>query len=188
MPSHTANRLWHCDIDSDLDGFVSWGIDNDIPVWLLSFLRLKPELLNTFDPDKRENATERVWEMVARSLGDAPPYQMVYKVAAGYVGDGPAGVLAAFYKNLAEMPDPDAVLLDPKGHPIPAKLDVRYALCGALADRADVNNFDRVVTFVDRLDQKEMTIYTVRDAVQRKPELTKTRTFIEFATKNAGAF
>ena len=187
MPSHTANRLFHMDMESDLNGWCDWAVDNDIPLWIVAFLRFKPALLNDFSPDRRENPTERTWEMFGRAAGEDCPKELTYTLAKGFLGEGAATEVSAFRDVMEEMPNPDAVLLDPKGSPVPEKLSAKYALCGALAHRASKVNFDSLVEYVGRLPA-EFGVLCVRGAYKRHPEVATTKAFINWSMKNANVF
>lgn len=188
MPSHTSNRLCHFDIESDINGWTRWALGAGIPLWIISFLNMKPALLNAFDPDKRENPTERSWEMFARAAGDDLPVEMTATLASAFVGEGAAHEVAAFRRDMEEMPDPAQVLLDPKGTPIPPKLSVKYAICTALADRTTKGNFDSVLTYLGRMPEKEFEVLGVRAAYQRHPEIVSTRAFVEWSSRNSNVF
>lgn len=187
MPSHTANRLCHFDMESDLNGWTKWALDSNIPLWVIAFLQFKPALLNAFDPDKRENPTERSWEMFARAAGNDLPQEMTATLAKAFVGEGAATEVAIFRRDMEEMPDPNQVLLDPKGTPVPPKLSVKYAICTALAERATRGNFDSIVTYLGRMPQ-EFEVLGVRAAYQRNKEVSGTRAFIEWSTRNSNVF
>lgn len=181
MPSHTANRLAHFDMESDLKGWQMWGIKAGLPMWIISFLGFRPNLLNAFDPDKRENPTERSWEMFARAAGDNLPLDLTMTLAQSFVGEGAAAEVAAFRRVEAEMPNPDACLLDPKGSPLPNSLAANYAMASAMAHRATKQNFDSVLAYMGRMD-KQYEVLCVRSAYIRKPEIAKTAAFLTWST------
>ena len=192
MPSHTANRIAHFDMDSDLDGWCEWAVtEGNIPINVVAFLKFKPALLNDFDPDRRENPTERTWEMVGRALGGAAVeyvhHNKVFRVARSLVGEGPAAELAGFYEIAATMPNPDAVIMDPSNAPLPTELSAKFAICGALAARANQNNLDRVLTYVSRLE-RQFEVMALKDALRRNSGLMATRAFVTWASKNGDVF
>ena len=187
MPSHTANRLFHMDMESDLNGWTEWAIDAGLPMWVVAFVRFKPGLLNDFNADRRENPTERTWEMFARAAGDDCPVGLTFTLAKGFLGEGVAAEVQAFRQIMEEMPNPDAVMLDPKGSPVPDSLGAKYALCGALAQRVNKTNFESLAIYADRLPP-EFGVLAVRDAYRLKPEVASCKAFIQWASKNSGVF
>jgi hypothetical protein len=89
-----------------------------------------------------------------------------------------------FLKIYRELPDPDAVLVDPAGSPVPADPAALYAICGALSRKSSVNNFGRVVQYGGRLPV-EFSVLLVRDSVKLHPEVQKSRAFIEWSSVNS---
>lgn len=180
MPSHTANRLAHFDMESDLKGWQSWAIKAGLPLWIVSFLGFRPNLLNAFDADKRENPTERSWEMFARAAGNDLPLDLTMTLAQSFVGEGAAAEVAAFRRVEAEMPNPDACLLSPSTSPLPDSLAAKYAMAGAMANRATKQNIGAVLEYMGRLE-KQYEVLTMRSAYVRKPEITATAAFLTWA-------
>ena len=187
MPSHTANRFFHMDMESDFQAWSMWALKSSIPTWVVAYINMKPGNLNTFDPDKRENATERTWEMFARAAGEDIPAEDVAELARGFLGEGIAAELQAFRKVMDDMPNPDGCLLDPKGSPLPNTLSGKYAMAGAMASRARKGNFDSVIAYMGRLE-KQFEVLTVRSAYLQHPEITATAAFIGWAAENATVF
>lgn len=187
MPSHTANRLYHIDMESDYQGWCLWALKHNIPVWIVAYINMKPANLNCFDPDKRENATERTWEMFARAAGEDAPTDLVGDLARGFLGEGIAAELVAFRKVMDDMPNPDGCLLDPKNSPLPNTLSGKYAMAGAIASRARRGNFDSVLAYMGRME-KQFEVLTVRSAYIQHPEITGTAAFITWAAANASVF
>lgn len=187
MPSHTANRLFHMDMESDYQAWSVWALKQQLPVWAVAYINMKPANLNCFDPDKRENATERSWEMFCRSITEESGPEEVGQIARGYLGDGIAAELQAFRKVMDDMPNPDGCLLDPKNAKLPETLSGKYAMAGAMASRAKKGNFDSVLTYMGRLE-KQFEVLTVRSAYIANPEITATGAFITWAAENASVF
>jgi hypothetical protein len=188
MPSHTANRLAHFDMDSSLDSFKAFWITNDLPVYILSFLNFKPGLLNAFDPDKRENATERMWEMFARgSGGDSLPLDDTMTMAKAFLGEGIAAELHAFRKAMVEMPNPDTCIADPTGAPLPPSLAAKYAIAGALAHRVTTKNIEAIITYMGRLE-KQFEVLAVRESFARVPSIMATPCMLKWSNANSNIF
>lgn len=187
MPTHTANRLAHIDIHSDLDGWVTWALGAGIPIWVIAFLKFKPELLNAFDPDKRENPTERTWEMFARAAGEDLPLHMTQRLAQSFVGEGAAAEVASFRQIMDDMPNPDGVLLNPDAVEIPESLGGKYAMAGALAQRASKGSIEAIMRYTSRMP-KEFDVLCIRGAFSKEKSIASTRAFIEWSAKNAEVF
>lgn len=184
MPAPLANRFVHIDFDVHFDDWRQWALANGIKPEVVNFISFRPGLLNDFDPDKRAFPTPRSWEFVSRIIDSNATTEVERALVAGAVGDGAASELANFLKIYRNLPDPDAVLMNPKKFEVPKDPATLYALCGALAARASEANFERLVEYCDRM-KPEFQVLTVRDSVARNRDLSYTKTFSAWATKNS---
>lgn len=184
MPAPLANRFVHIDFEVHFDDWRAWAIAAGIKPEVVNFINFRPGVLNDFDPDKRAFPTPRAWEFVDRVLGSNSNPIVERGLIAGAVGDGASAEFAAFLKIFRNLPNPDAILMNPKNAPVPTDLATLYALCGALAARASEANFERLVEYCDRL-KEEFQVLCVRDAVTRNRDLASTQAFTDWAVKNA---
>lgn len=187
MISSLMDRFVHVDFEVDPIQWVGWGIDNGIRTEVLAFIRFRPELLSEFDPRERVSPTPRSWQAVSDLIPHIAEPEIEYGVFSGTVGEGAAAEFMAFLKIARELPDPDAVLMDPAGAIIPTEPASLYALCGALAYRASEHNAGPLVAYADRLksqDQGEFGVLLVTDAVRRDKDVTQTRAYIKWAAEN----
>jgi hypothetical protein len=99
----------------------------------------------------------------------------------GDVGEGPAAEFCGFLKIFRKLPNPDAILLNPKTAEVPNDPATLFALVGALAYKTTPQNFARAMTYVSRLTPEFSVLY-VRDAIRRKPEIQATPEFIKWAS------
>lgn len=184
MPAPLANRFTHIDFDVHFDDWRTWAMANNIRPEVVNFINFRPGILNDFDPDKRAFPTPRSWEFVNRILDSDTSPIVERSLIAGAVGDGAASEFVAFLKIFRDLPNPDAVLMNPKTAVVPTDLATLYALCGALAARASDANFERLVEYCGRL-KEEFQVLCVRDAVTRNRDLAQTQAFTDWAIKNA---
>jgi hypothetical protein len=89
-----------------------------------------------------------------------------------------------FRRIYSQLPNIDALLLDPKNAQVPSDPAVRYAITGALARKATVDNIDRIMAYTSRLPA-EFAVMTIKDSIKLAPKITSTRAFIEWSTANA---
>lgn len=179
MPNALANRLCHIDVESNLDSWVEWAINNGVDHSLIAFLRFRPDLLNTYEDhvkNKRKGmafATERQWHAVDDFLkGNASADDaLTYAVVAGLVGEGPAAEYVGFRKVWHNMPSIDGILIDPASAVLPEDAATQYAVMTALAGRACYDNAKQCFDYVDRMTatgRSDMSMLFVRDMVQRQ--------------------
>jgi hypothetical protein len=183
ITSKLANRTRRFDFTENLDDWSEWALDNDLPVELIQFMRFRPGLLSEFDANRFCNPTPRSWERVSY-IPDSLPEQLFFDNVAGEVGEGAAAEYTGFRKIFRALPNIDALLLDPKGADVPDDPAVRFAITGALARKATKDNFDRITTYTARLP-KEFDVMTVKDALKLCKDVQNTRSFSEWATRNA---
>lgn len=191
----------------DPDAWCQWAIQQpDFPVELLQFIRFRPAMLHDFQPsaDLVNTPSPRTVHNVARLLTAGLPKDLEYPVIAGAAGAAFASEFLSFLKIFRTLPNPDAVLLDPKNHEMPTDPATLYALTGALARKATPNNFDSLTTIADRLTNElsahggaEFSVVLVKDCLEittprdengnaKGPSpLTATKAFIQWATNHA---
>lgn len=185
MPTPVKNRFAHYEIEANIDDWVAWAMQNNISPTIISFLRYRPQLLHSLDA--RENAfpTPRAWEMVDRKL----PFMGVntddeFYGTASLIGDGPAGEFIAFKKSVDKMPDLDQIIANPTATQVPDDPSVLFAVSGALASRAEDNNFKEIMKYAKRMPS-EYQVVLVRDSLAKDRDLMKTDAFRQWTQDNA---
>jgi len=106
------------------------------------------------------------------------------EVGEGIVGKGYITAFMNFRRIYMHLPNLDEIIEKPTTHPIPNETDIRIALEGALVNKANIKNMDAIYAFLKRLDADESTA-AMMDIAQIKPELKKTKSFNDWAVKNA---
>lgn len=185
MPNALANRLCHIDVESNLDSWVEFAIDNGIDHSLIAFLRLRPDLLNTYEEHigkggkgKGEGfafATERAWHAVDDFLKQNPNAgtDLMMAVIGGTVGKGPAAEYIGFRKVWQNMPSIDQILIDPDSAILPEDAATQFAVMTALAGRASYDNLGQCFKYTERLmaqGRAEMAVLFIKD-MQRRDSL-----------------
>jgi hypothetical protein len=186
LSTKLGNRMRILDFDVSLDDWCEWAIDNlpeETGYKVVQFLRFKPDLLDAFDPNARISPTPRAWaraSLVPTNLRS----DLYFANVAGDVGEGAAAPFTAFCRLFDSMPNPDEIMMNPSKAEVPTKMDVLYALTGAIAHRINKDNFDRAIEFIDRLPP-EFNVMCVQDAMKMKPEIKHTKAFVSWAVKNS---
>lgn len=178
--SHLRNRETVLELETHLNDWTSWALDHDVKPEVVSFIRFRPNLLHDFDPQRDQNATPRSWvEGVSDVLGKVPP-EAEYEAFKGAVGEGAAAEFTGFMRIFRKLPNPDSILLNPKTAEVPTDPATLYALSGALAQRTTHNNFDRVVSYVERMPP-EFSVLTVSMVCRRDPGISNTSAFTQWS-------
>lgn len=186
MPSPLANRFIHLQLDVDVDDWCRWAIGANVLTEVIAFIRFRPALLNAFDPTKMDRAfpTPRSWEFVSRILATAPDKTIEYELLTGTVGEGAATELLSFLKIWRNLPNPDAILMQPDKAPVPNDPATLFAISTALARKASDANMDRIVKYANRLPD-EFSVLLIDDAQRRNPAIVNTRAYIDWQSKHA---
>lgn len=177
-------------LEADLDEWCQWAFDHDVPPELIAFLRFRPELLSQFkaSADLTNSPVPRTWANAAKLLKLDLPSEIELDALTGAVGEA-AAELIAFLRTFRELPSIDAILTDPDVPSIPEGPAARYAVCAALATRANAENFDRVARYAERLmdaEAGEFAALLVRDSMRRNDTITQTGSFIKLSSGPLG--
>lgn len=186
ITSKLANRTRRFDFVESIDDWTEWALENDIDPVLIQFLRFRPGLLSDFDANRFANPTPRAWERV-NAIPASLPKQMFFDNVAGEVGEGASAEYTGFREIYLSLPDIDSILLSPDTADVPTDPATLYALTGALGRKATKDNFDRVSRYLQRLTP-EFNVMTIKDAIKLQPTIKSSRSFIEWASKNAEVF
>lgn len=190
MLSALANRFIHVEQVPHLDSWCQWAWGKNLNPLPIAFLRLRPDLLSNFDPASPDPAFAscRAWETVCEIVSQKLPTEVRYAMIAGTVGEGPAAELEAFMRVWEKMPNIDGIIMTPDTADIPTDPATLYAVCGALAQRAEKGNFDSIIKYLMRMPSQDYSGFAVKSAVMKQKELVNTRGFNIFASKFADMF
>ena len=183
MPTPLRNRFVHLDFEVDVQEWSEWAIKANIRPEVIAFIRFRPELLSAFERDSNAFPSPRSWEFVSRIQNSNPDPSAEYELIAGAVGTGAATEFSAFLRMFRELPNIDAILLNPAQEPVPANAAAQYAVASALGRCASDTNFDRICVYLNRLPT-EFRVLCVRDATLRDPAIRCTAGYVRWAVEN----
>jgi hypothetical protein len=180
MPTPLKNRFCHLTFEVDLQEWCEWAIRNSIRPEVIAFLRFKPELLSQFDRDATAFPSPRTWSFVSQVLAQNPASAIEHALIAGCVGDGAATEFTGFLTTFRNLPNIDAIVMNPDKEPVPTDAGALHAVASALSFTALVSNFDRIYTYLKRMPD-EFRVFSVQAAILRTPDLRHTPTFTQFS-------
>jgi hypothetical protein len=183
MPTPLRNRFVHLDFEVDMQEWSAWAIRAGIRPEVIAFLRFRPALLSAFDRDNNAFPSPRSWEFVSRILNANPKTKIEHELIAGAVGTGAATEFSAFLSTFRNLPNIDAILLNPHQEPVPDNAAAQFAVATALAHRASDTNFDRLYQYLKRMPT-EFNVLAVRDASLRDPNIRHTAGYTTWAVEN----
>ena len=181
MPAPVRNRFAHYTLEANVDDWVKWAMTNNVDDSITSFIRMRPSLLHNTDGTDYAFPSPRTWAMLNRKL----PYMTdEFYGCASLVGDGPAGEYLNHKAIYKDLPDIDQIIEKPSTTSVPTDVSVLYAVSGALAARAAMDNFDNIMRFLRRLPP-EYQVIIVRDSIAKQPDLVTLDCFTKWTTDNA---
>jgi hypothetical protein len=186
MSTALASRFVHMTYEVHLDDWCAWAVGADLPPELIAFIRFRPNLLHAFEPKAVEKAfpCPRTWEFIAKIMRAGPAAAIEHELYKGAVGAGAAAELSGFLRIWRKLPSLDGILMNPQTAAVPDDPATLFAVAGGLARRASEKNFDRVMTYANRIP-KEWQVYLVKDATRRDQVLQNTDGFVKWASINA---
>jgi hypothetical protein len=172
-------------LEPDVEDWCAWAIGNGMPVELISFIRFRPDLLAAFFPtrDMANSPSPRTVASIGHLMNAGIPEDLAFEMFSGAAGSEFATEFTAFLRMSGKIPDPARILSSPADAPIPKEPSILYALCGALAVRADAQTFDAIVTYASRLEP-EFSVLLVRDCGLRNRSLMETEAFDRWAREH----
>jgi MoxR-like ATPase len=183
MPTPLRNRFVHLEFEVDVQEWAQWAIRAGVRAEVIAFVRFRSELLSVFDKDANAFPSPRSWDFVSRILDSVSDPAIEHELFAGAVGVGAATEFSAFLRTFRELPNIDAILLNPLREPVPENAAAQYAVAGALARCASELNFDRICSYLERMPI-EFNVLSVRDALQRRPEIRHCPSYTKWAIAN----
>lgn len=179
------------EIEPDMESWCGWAFDAGMPGELIAFLRFRPELLHRFEPTLEvvNSPCPRTWANVGRMLSAGIPEGLEFPCIKGAVGEAAATEFVSFLRVFRELPNPDAVLIDPESARIPNEVSALYAISVALAKRVSEVNFGRIAKYALRLndaDHGEFAALLLRDCLRQCPAVQNTPAFSVLAAGPLG--
>lgn len=191
--THTASSLIHVEMAPDHNDWLRWALQAGVRHECISYIRSAPQDLHKFDPKDTDHTfpCPRTWAMVSDILDCEPPAETHLIEFGGTIGVGVGANFAAHVGMIATLPDLDGILLNPDTADIPEEPSAMFAVATGLARKANAGNFDRVITYTDRLANhpkggRDFQVLTVRDACAlAKAEVMDTSAFQKWAIDNS---
>jgi hypothetical protein len=173
------------ELEPDMDDWLTWATAQVLPAELIAFIRFRPQLLFDFAPtvEMKNSPCPRTVHNVARLMATGLPEQLEFEAYAGAAGEGFAAELMGFLKIWRKLPDPGLILLDPQNTLVPKDPATLYAVCAALARRAEPAKMDALVTYANRLPD-EFSVLLITDCHKQNPAVVNTRAYASWATRH----
>ena len=135
MSSALANRFLHVELESNAGNWLEWAVTHEIHPSVSGFIRFRPAMLFCQENENLERGwpTPRSWERVSTMMKVLPDDEgLIRHTVYGLVGNRAGVEFIAFHKTAQQLDIKD-MMLGKKDVVIPAKADLRYALCAGVA-------------------------------------------------------
>lgn len=181
------------ELENSIQDWARWAIAANIPAEIISFYLARPELLNKFSPsaDITNSPTARQAANVGKIYKVATPQDRL-ALFAGLIGKPAAIELMAHLDMIDKVPNLDGIIMDPLNAALPAKNpSIEYATIAGLISKTTIGNFANIMTYVDRLPNKEYQAFYVQSATRDSiapNQLKNTRTYIQWVATNQWLF
>jgi len=175
-------------VEADLESWLAdFAIPNKLPQSIISFLRLRPELLCKFEPsaDIHNSPNPRNWARVAKLEGIGLDSDEELPAFAGSIGEGAAIEYVAHKRVHAEIPQVEEILTDPDGTRVPESPAALYAISTAVAFAVDKKTISKFLRYIQRLPM-EFGVLTIRDMLRNNPQLVTTPDWTPFLATDLG--
>lgn len=168
----------------NVDDWSKWALANGLPTELIAFIRFRPNFLHDFkaSPEMKNSPCPRTVTNVGKLQAIGLPSELEYAAYSGAAGEEFAVEYMGFLKIFRTLPNPDVILAHPDKGDVPNDPATLYALCGALARKANDNNMGRVVQYANRLPGEFSVLLIQHNILNINPDLANTRAYIEWAS------
>lgn len=181
MPSHLKDCLLFLDVEADVEDTVAYMNSVGVHPLVTAFIRYRPELLNKVERDADSNASPRSMERLSSIISWGLDETLEREAVSGQIGAGNAAEFYGFKPVYeAGANDIDSILSNPDSAKVHEEPSICYAVCSALAHRANDKNIGNIIKYLVRLPHKEFAVFTVKDAFNRHPAIKQTQAFREF--------
>lgn len=185
--THLSNRMYEFEMETSLDDWCEWAMDNGVDSRGIAFLRLRPQLLNDFDANRSVNPTQRAWTQLFLEVPQDLPTNHYMMACTAKVGEGAAAEWCAARDLMDKMPSIDSIRLAPDKVEIPTEPAVMFAVATAMSMSTDADAFERDMKYIGRMNKEFQMVY-VTDALRLHPKLQQTKPFVDWAIANKDIF
>ena len=185
--THLSNRMYEFEMETSLDDWCEWAMQNEIPSKGIAFMRLRPQLLNDFDANRSVNPTQRAWSQLFLEVPQDLSTTEYMMACTAKVGEGAGAEWCAARDMMDKMPSIDSIRLSPDKVEIPTEPAIMFAVATALSMTTEPDAFERDMRYITRMSKEFQMVY-VTDALRLHPKLQQTKQFVDWAVANKDIF
>jgi hypothetical protein len=178
------NRCIVLELENTIDAWVQWALDANIPAPIISFYQFRPELLNKFTPssDVTNSPTARQAANCGKIYQLADPQDRL-ALFAGAIGKPAAIEMIAYIQMINDLPNIQAIIIDPMGAPVSSNPAICYATIAGLVAKTTTGNYQAIMQYIARLSLEYQALY-IRLVTRDVPGVKQTREYIQWTSAN----
>lgn len=159
MGTALADRFLHVNMIANSQDWVAWALDHDVHPSVVTFIRLKPECLDSSQgvagSEQLVTPSPRSWEWVSRILKQVSDKSVRSLAINGLVGEGVAVQFIHTMEEIGQVPPMDALVkMTPSkaANSIPCSLSALYGFTySAVAYMEKLNHMEWLIFVLDAL-------------------------------------
>ena len=181
-------------MEYDNDDWVDWAITEvdkgKLPIELVAFNKFRPKLMYSVkpSPDLVNGPCPRTVESLGHLMMLGLDADCEYETYCGAVGEGYTSELMGFLPIWKKLPNIDTIMMNPDSVTLPDMNEpfapsIYFAVCNALALKANENTIERILKFSEKLP-REFAVSLVVDCVKKDVNIQNTKAYIVWQSKN----
>lgn len=181
MGTAIKSRLVHVEMELNRKEFIAY-VEEQVQkdLWhplMLGFLKFRPNLINNFDPKKEvvtfssPRTLHMLSNLLMNGLLDEPNTKIVLNAVYGSIGEAAGSEFYSFLQVLHELPDINEIVANPKTANIPSNNGAKFAIGAYLSSRINASNVEAIITYIERIEEKDLVVTNYRMLVGKYPEL-----------------
>lgn len=179
------SRFILANLDVGVNDWISWAIDNNMPMDLIGFIRYRPQYITDFEAkrDLVNSSCPRTVAKVGDLINQGVPAELEEEMFQGCCGEAFSLEYSVYRRMYKSLPNID-LIINGQNVPVPDKLDVLYATISALIGRVDDVNFNVIINWVKQTS-KEFQTFFITSAIQKDPNIIETVEYVRWQSENS---
>ena len=189
MSTAMQSRLVHLVLETNTEQWLNWAMGNNIDHRITDFIKFRPNLLNTFNPEHTEYtyACNRTWEFTNRVMQHSENPAIFRAMLSGILSEGVALEFVSYCQVYHSLPDLSKIATSPETVEVPVEPSILFAITGSIANKMNLENAEQYMKYVNRLPA-EFRVVTLREAVRRTPKLLSNKAIQQWALNTGQEF
>lgn len=189
MGTAMQSRLVHLVLEVSQEKWLNWAIDNNIDHRITDFIKFRPNLMNTFNPEHTEYtyACSRTWEFANRVMKHSDNPDIFRPMLTGILSEGVALEFVSYCQVYHSLPDLAKIATSPETVEVPSEPSILFAITGSLANKMNLDNAAQYMKYINRLPA-EFRVVTLREAIRRTPKLISNPAIQQWALNTGQEF